>query len=69
MDRVKKSITMNEIGRTLPDKPNDVRVTRMRWLSKPKVDKEHGSAVVFLEEKEQADRLLTTGVVHLPGGR
>jgi hypothetical protein len=68
VDRVRKSMTMDEIGRTLFGKLNSVKVAKMRWLSKPMAGKEHGSIVVFLEEKEQSDRLLTGSVVYLPGG-
>lgn len=68
VDRVKKSMPMDELGCTLFGKLNNAKVAKMRWLSRPAVEKEHGSILVFLEEKEQVDRLLTECVVHMPGG-
>jgi hypothetical protein len=68
VDAVRKDVTTDELGRTLMGKLNNVCVTKMRWLSGPTVGKLHGSMVVFLEEKEQADRLLGGAVVQMPGG-
>jgi len=67
VDRVKKSISMDELGCKVVGLLNKVKITKMRWLSRPAVEKAHGSIVIFLEEKEQADKLLSS-VVNMPGG-
>jgi len=44
-------------------KLNNGKDLTMRWWSRPAVEKEHGSMVVFLEEKKQVDQFLAEVVV------
>ena len=57
-----------EIGCTLFSKLNRVKVHRMRWLGNVSVDKEYCSMVVYLEGKEEVDKLFARMTVATANG-
>lgn len=48
----------DELGCTIFKQMNGVKVYKMRWLRTASVDKEYHTIVVYLNKKEEVNRLL-----------
>ena len=48
-------------------KENEVQVHKLQWLSKADVNKVHGSMVLYLGSRQDADKLLRKGFVEVDG--
>ena len=53
---------------TLFGRMNKVKVHKMRWLGTASVDKEYRTMVVYLDKKEEVDRLLEQVTVEMANG-
>lgn len=49
------------------ERENDVQIHKIQWLSKPGTEKVHGSMVLYLVKREQAERLVQGGRVEIEG--
>ena len=58
IDRAYKSVAIDDLGCTLFGRMNKVKVHKMRWLGIAPIDKEYRTMVVYLDKKEEVDRLL-----------
>ena len=56
------------MGCALFGRLNNVKVHKMRWLGSVSVDKEYRSVVVYLDAKEEVDKLLTGSTVTMANG-
>jgi hypothetical protein len=68
VDRVYHEVATDEVGCTIFSQLNKVKVHKMRWLGNVSVDKEYRSIVVYLDAKEEVDRLLAKMTVTMPNG-
>ena len=68
VDRVFRKVAVDEIGDALFGQMNGVKVHEMWWLGNVSEDKEYRSMVVYLDMKEEVDRLLTGVTVHMANG-
>lgn len=68
VDRVYHEVATDEVGCTLFGRLNGVKVHKMRWLGNVSVDKEYRSMVVYLDTKEEVDRLLAKMTVTMANG-
>jgi hypothetical protein len=46
---------------------NGITIKRIHWLSKPDLDKTHGSMAVYLANSEEAERVLHKGLMDIDG--
>lgn len=58
VDRAYYRAVVDEMGCSIFGQINGVKVHKMIWLGNVLVDKEYRSMVVYLDTKEEADRLL-----------
>jgi hypothetical protein len=68
VDRVFHKVAVDEMGCKLFSQLNGVKVHKMRWLGNVSVDKEYRSMVVYLDTKEEVDRLLAKMTVTMANG-
>ncbi|KAH9203832.1 hypothetical protein DL95DRAFT_472038 [Leptodontidium sp. 2 PMI_412] len=68
VDRVYHEVATDEVGCTLFGRLNGVKVHKMRWLGNVSVDKEYRSMVIYLDTKEEVDRLLAEMTVTMANG-
>ena len=65
VDRVFRKVAVDEMGGALFGQMNGVKVHEMWWLGNVSEDKEHRSMAVYLDTKEEVDRLLTGVTVNM----
>jgi hypothetical protein len=68
VDRVYHGVLVDETGCALFGQMNGVRAHKMRWLGQVSIEKEYRSMVVYLDKKEEADRLLAGKTVTMANG-
>jgi hypothetical protein len=65
IDRTYKSVAIDGLGCTLFGRMNRVKVHMVRWLGRASIDKEYHTMVVYLDKKEEVDRLLKQVIVEM----
>jgi hypothetical protein len=68
IDRAYREVATDELGCTIFGRMNGVKVHKMRWLGTASVDKEYRTMVVYLDRKEEVDRLLAKITVEMANG-
>jgi hypothetical protein len=68
VDRAYREVAADEMGCTLFGQLNGVKAHKMRWLGNVSIDKEYRSMVVYLDAKEEMDRLLAKMTVTMANG-
>jgi hypothetical protein len=68
IDRAYREVATDELRCTIFGRMNGVKVHKMRWLGTASVDKEYRTMVVYLDRKEEVDRLLTKITVEMANG-
>jgi hypothetical protein len=58
----------DELGYTLLGRVNGVKVYKMRWLGTASINKENRTMVVYLDKKEEVNRLLVNRTVEMANG-
>jgi hypothetical protein len=61
-------VATDELGCTIFRRMNGVKVYKMRWLETAFVDKEYRTIVVYLDKKEEVNRLLAKITVEMANG-
>jgi len=56
-----------EAQKMIEDENGGVKITKMKWLGKLNPDKLHGSLVIYLARKEDADKLLNRRIMEIGG--
>jgi hypothetical protein len=69
IDKAYREVATDELGCTIFGRMNGVKVHKMRWLGTASVDKEYRTMVVYLDRKEEVDRLLAKITVEMANGR
>jgi hypothetical protein len=68
VDRVYHKVAVDETGCAHFSQVNGVKVHKMRWLGNVSADKTYCSLVVYLDAKEEVDRLLAKMTVTMANG-
>ena len=68
VDRARHKVATDGMGCALFGRMNGVKVHKMRWLGNMSTDKEYRSMVMYLDTKEEVDRLLTGMTVTMANG-
>jgi hypothetical protein len=68
VDRAYHKVATDEMGCDLFSRMNGVKVHKVRWLGNVSMDKEYRSMVVYLDAKEEVDRLLAEVTVTMANG-
>ncbi|KFA80208.1 hypothetical protein S40288_09886 [Stachybotrys chartarum IBT 40288] len=68
VDRAYRAVATDELGCAVFGQMNGVKVRKMRWLGTASVDKEYRSMVVYVDKKEEANRLLAKQTVEMANG-
>jgi hypothetical protein len=68
VDRAYHETAVDEMGCSIFGQLNGVKVHKMRWLGHVSIDKEYRSMVVYLDTKEEVDRLLAKMTVTVANG-
>jgi hypothetical protein len=68
VDRAYRAVATDELGCAVFGQMNGVKVHKMRWLGTASVDKEYRSMVVYVDRKEEANRLLAKQTVEMANG-
>jgi hypothetical protein len=68
VNRVYHGVATDEAGCALFGRFSEVKVHKMQWLGNVSVDKEYRSMVLYLDAKEEVDRLLAKMTVTMANG-
>lgn len=60
---------INKLGCTTFKQMNGVKVQKMRWLGTASVNKEYYIIVVYLDKKEEVDKLLAKIIVKMANSK
>ena len=68
VDRAYHEAAVDEMGCSIFGQLNRVKIHKMRWLGNVSIDQEYRSMVVYLDTKEEVDRLLAKMTVTMANG-